>query len=57
MNSLQAQMFNLAKQIDIARQLVSTANNRFEKSQLEFDINQITYAAIFPQNLIFPKLG
>lgn len=51
MNSLQVQMFNLAKQIEIARQLVSTANNRFEKSQLEFDINQITYTSYFSSKL------
>lgn len=51
MNSMQTQMFNLAKQIDIARQLVSTANNRFEKSQLEFDINQITYTNYFSSKL------
>jgi outer membrane protein TolC len=51
MNSLHAQMINLAKQIDIARQLVSTANNRFEKSQLEFDINQITYKSYFSSKL------
>ena len=55
MNSLQAEMFNLAKQIDIARQLVSTANNRFEKSQLEFDINQITYGSYFSSKLDLSK--
>ena len=55
MNSLHAQMINLAKQIDIARQLVSTAINRFEKSQLEFDINQITYKSYFSSKLDLSK--
>ncbi|MDG0964835.1 MAG: TolC family protein [Opitutales bacterium] len=55
MNGLQAQMFNLAKQIDLARQLVSTANNRFEKSQIEFDINQITHTIYFSSKLDLSK--
>jgi outer membrane protein TolC len=55
MNSLQAQMFNLAKQIDLARQLVSAANNRFEKSQIEFDINQITHTTYLSSKLDLSK--
>ena len=50
-NSLQSQLFNLAQQIDVSRQLVSVAENRFEKSQLEFDANRETFTNYFSSQL------
>ena len=51
MNSLRSELLNLAKQIEVSRQLVATSKNRFEKSQIEFDANRKTSTDYFASQL------
>ena len=54
-NNHQSQLNNLANQIILSRKLTSTAKNRFQKSQIEFNENRITINDLLSSRLILTQ--
>ena len=54
-NNHQSQLKNLANQIILSRKLTSTAKNRFQKSQIEFNESRITINDLLSSRLILTE--